>query len=718
MASIESLLNPLPVLLTSTRPPPTPSPTMSTSLTIMSRSSPRQRKQKMAKDAPIFQRGKPRGEVRYPPCEARDDELASLHRDFRIHPFGNIADFPRHIPYNSDKKSFQERTGRESFEVFQYTFQLPGEDKQWTVMWDYNIGLVRITHLFKCNYYSKTTPAKMLNQNPGLRDICHSITGGALAAQGYWMPYEAAKAVASTFCWKIRFALTPIFGTDFPSTCVPPNDRSRYGRMIIDASVVCTATQKADYYRALALHRSATDSVRAEYIHRPSSAPGMDTERISLGRNILPKHYHHRSNTNTSTDTLLMGYGSSPEMDYYSSGTESYCVSPVSPIRCGFTPVNAPRSSDVYPPPLPSSSGERARAQALARTRKRGRVILASVPYTKPIASSSVPNTSYPIAPATSVPVSAPVPELEGSDMDAEAETDIEFFMDDVDVKYELESNSSDTDDTPPSSTSSSSSGGNNEMNMAPNMNMTPKTRRLPRFLPSRYPGSEANIDSSSHRDTDFDGDIAMHDIRSRISKRLTTSASRKRDRRAYPYPYLYPNLYPQAQYGRDFSLTLDRDRSIRRGAYEASLRAHAHTPSPSNQRIGREIAAAQALLSMGHSVGRVRSSSNVDGGYGYRGCYDEGNVGVTPRSAYGFGSGHGQVHEPNHQYQPELKKEEDVTENKVKIEVKVKDEKQSLSPGADASPGHGQVHGQGHLLTKSSPVAASGQKMERRASA
>jgi hypothetical protein len=24
----------------------------------------------------------------------------------------------------------------------------------------------------------------MLNANPGLRDICHSITGGALAAQG------------------------------------------------------------------------------------------------------------------------------------------------------------------------------------------------------------------------------------------------------------------------------------------------------------------------------------------------------------------------------------------------------------------------------------------------------------------------------------------------------------------------------------------------------
>jgi hypothetical protein len=41
--------------------------------------------------------------------------------------------------------------------VFQYTFIVPGEEKTWTVMWDYNIGLVRTTHLFKCNDYSKVS---------------------------------------------------------------------------------------------------------------------------------------------------------------------------------------------------------------------------------------------------------------------------------------------------------------------------------------------------------------------------------------------------------------------------------------------------------------------------------------------------------------------------------------------------------------------------------
>lgn len=39
--------------------------------------------------------------------------------------------------------------------VLQYEFTIPGEEKRWMVMWDYNIGLVRTTHLFKCQGYSK-----------------------------------------------------------------------------------------------------------------------------------------------------------------------------------------------------------------------------------------------------------------------------------------------------------------------------------------------------------------------------------------------------------------------------------------------------------------------------------------------------------------------------------------------------------------------------------
>lgn len=79
--------------------------------------APLPKRQKLAKDAAIFAKGKTKGEVRYPPYEAGDDEeLASQHRKYQIYPMGHIADYCRHIPYNSEKKSFLAKTGRESFE--------------------------------------------------------------------------------------------------------------------------------------------------------------------------------------------------------------------------------------------------------------------------------------------------------------------------------------------------------------------------------------------------------------------------------------------------------------------------------------------------------------------------------------------------------------------------------------------------------------------------
>lgn len=41
--------------------------------------------------------------------------------------------------------------------VFQYEYKVPGDEKIYTVMWDYNVGLVRITPFFKCCKYSKVS---------------------------------------------------------------------------------------------------------------------------------------------------------------------------------------------------------------------------------------------------------------------------------------------------------------------------------------------------------------------------------------------------------------------------------------------------------------------------------------------------------------------------------------------------------------------------------
>ncbi|KAJ5639027.1 uncharacterized protein N7484_006889 [Penicillium longicatenatum] len=287
------------------------------------------------KDGAIFKPGKPQGEVRYPPCEERDEELLRIHREFKLHPLGNIADYPRHIPYNSQKKDFYEKTGRDSFNAFHYLFTIPGDDVEWMVMWDYNIGLVRITHLFRCNGYTKTAPGKVMQSIDGLRDICHSITGGALAAQGYWMPYEAAKAVAATFCWEIRHALTPLFGTDFPSICVPTvNGKARdFPNIKLDKSIIQRATQTAMAYRSLEPDRGSSNTITRN--SAPAPAPGNDD---SFADRIPYRQIHPKVPRRSYADSVSSARDSSPE--------PAFCHSPHSAVINSFTPVNLPRTTE------------------------------------------------------------------------------------------------------------------------------------------------------------------------------------------------------------------------------------------------------------------------------------------------------------------------------------------------------------------------------------
>jgi len=113
MASIQTLLNPMPENTSLGGQLPSP---CSTTYTRELTPNPPRKKQKLSKDAAIFTKGKTRGEVRYPPCEYQDANHGAAHATFKIYPVGHIADYPRHIPYNSEKKAFLDKTGRESFE--------------------------------------------------------------------------------------------------------------------------------------------------------------------------------------------------------------------------------------------------------------------------------------------------------------------------------------------------------------------------------------------------------------------------------------------------------------------------------------------------------------------------------------------------------------------------------------------------------------------------
>lgn len=115
MSTIQSLLNPLP---DQQFPFTLPSPSLPTPRKPKPDAAPTHSHKKQKSKGLPRKKGPIRGELRYPPYEERDDGLASIHREFRMEPMGggNIRERPWHVPYNSDKKTFQHLTGRDSLE--------------------------------------------------------------------------------------------------------------------------------------------------------------------------------------------------------------------------------------------------------------------------------------------------------------------------------------------------------------------------------------------------------------------------------------------------------------------------------------------------------------------------------------------------------------------------------------------------------------------------
>ncbi|KAM5348258.1 hypothetical protein ACJ41O_008082 [Fusarium nematophilum] len=303
-------------------------------------------------------KSKQRGQVKFPPFENLDAlSLREVNR-FRVKDLGSIQENCLHIPYNSGKKDFYEKTGRESFEVFQYKFTAPGQDTEYAVMWDYNVGLVRMTPFFKCCQYGKTMPAKMLSLNEGLKDITHSITGGSIAAQGYWMPYQCARAVCATFCYHIAGALIPIFGPSFPSVCVPPESPD-FARMVISQQLVLEASHEAQIARRLHLStlppsfgggatsfprddRPGPHNMYASEERKHRFRPRLVCDPSWVTENDADQHYLSAPNSASSTGSGLHGYmitsrpapswvpanHTSPQLDNYPSPNPELSVVP------------------------------------------------------------------------------------------------------------------------------------------------------------------------------------------------------------------------------------------------------------------------------------------------------------------------------------------------------------------------------------------------------
>jgi hypothetical protein len=141
------------------------------------------------------------------------------------------------------------------------------------------------------------------------------------------MPFEAAKAVAATFCWNIRYALTPVFGAEFPSQCIQPGS-DRFGEMVIDCSITRRCTEEARAYRSI-------ENLAA------SSAISIMRSPLTPDSPTFPRYVKQLRPKILKLGGIGSGYSTEAGSD------DHYALVPGTPhlpYRNAWTPANTPRS--------------------------------------------------------------------------------------------------------------------------------------------------------------------------------------------------------------------------------------------------------------------------------------------------------------------------------------------------------------------------------------
>lgn len=154
------------------------------------------------------------------------------------------------------------------------------------------------------------------------------------------MPYQAAKAVAATFCYDIRWALTPVFGNDFPSTCLHPKDPS-FAKFLIDPAIVHYCTIETNRFRA----EGASYRLTPSGLLSPVDTPKTQYESPPW----KPKPLKQRRGRPADIETES-GYGTDPDH------SDKCAFSPQVSPRSTWTPINRSLSPLCSPRTIPSSA--------------------------------------------------------------------------------------------------------------------------------------------------------------------------------------------------------------------------------------------------------------------------------------------------------------------------------------------------------------------------
>jgi hypothetical protein len=162
------------------------------------------------------------------------------------------------------------------------------------------------------------------------------------------MPYQAAKAVAATFCYDIRWALTPVFGNDFPSLCLHPKDPN-FAKFLINPTTVQHCTTETNRFRTEGL---------AYRISSPDVPPPVETPKTEMiSPPWKPRVLKQRR---ARPSDIESGYGTdtdqsdkcafSPQVSPRSQWTPiNRSLSPCSPLTTNSSAMSSPTNTQAPP---------------------------------------------------------------------------------------------------------------------------------------------------------------------------------------------------------------------------------------------------------------------------------------------------------------------------------------------------------------------------------
>lgn len=114
-----------------------------------------------------------------------------------------------------------------------------------------------------------------MDNSPHLEPVIRRVRGGFLKIQGTWLPFPVAKTLAARTCYHIRYALIPVFGPAFPSSCLTP-DQPGFGQLQLNTaasgSSAAAARRRARRRSSSGMTANNTTTTKVSKQQQPNNA--------------------------------------------------------------------------------------------------------------------------------------------------------------------------------------------------------------------------------------------------------------------------------------------------------------------------------------------------------------------------------------------------------------------------------------------------------------